>query len=62
MQGTTDALIEAGRSAENGDDGYLEIVSQISERHGKALNKIFAGKTHSVLSVFVDTAIQEPLR
>ena len=29
MQSTTDALIEAGRAAESGDDGFLEIVKRL---------------------------------
>ncbi len=59
MHGTTDALIEAGRSAEKGDDGYLGILSHISERHEEAIEKLFSGQSHSSLPDFVETAIKE---
>ena len=41
MQGTTDSLIDAGRSAERGDDGYIEILSNIGLRHVEAIRELF---------------------
>lgn len=59
MQGTTDSLIEAGRSAEHGDDGYIEILSNISQRHIEAIQVLFGdGANHGVLD-FVETTIKE---
>lgn len=59
MQGTTDALIEAGRSAERGDDGYIETLSQISENHAKAIAQLFSdGRTNGV-SDFLDETLRE---
>ena len=44
MQGTTDQLIKAGRIAERGDDGYIEIISNIREKHTETIaGIIFAG-------------------
>ncbi len=58
MRGTTDALIDAGRTAERGDDGYIEILSNISERHITAIRKLFDGTDMAVLD-FVENAIKE---
>ncbi|MBP6002453.1 MAG: bifunctional aspartate kinase/homoserine dehydrogenase I [Pyrinomonadaceae bacterium] len=59
MQGTTDALIEAGRSAERGDDGYIEILSNISEKHRMAISELFDdGEAHAI-SDFIDTTVKE---
>lgn len=33
MQGTTDALIEIGKAAEQGDEGYREKIKAIEEKH-----------------------------
>ena len=59
MQGTTDQLIEAGRSAERGDDGYIEILSNIAERHAAAIEKLFGDEEHSAISDFVDSTVSE---
>ncbi|MEO7659688.1 MAG: bifunctional aspartate kinase/homoserine dehydrogenase I [Pyrinomonadaceae bacterium] len=59
MQGTTDALIEAGRSAERGDDGYIGILSTIGERHADAIEELFGDKEHSEVSEFVGSTIKE---
>ncbi len=59
MQGTTDSLIEAGRSAERGDDGYIEILSNIGERHAKTINELFGGDEHNAITDFVETAVKE---
>lgn len=59
MQGTTDALIEAGRSAERGDDGYLESLHSIADKHNQAIETLFDGLEHSDISDFVDMAVRE---
>ncbi|CAN5524601.1 bifunctional aspartate kinase/homoserine dehydrogenase I [soil metagenome] len=59
MQGTTDALIEAGRSAERGDDGYIEILSNIGERHIDTINKLFGNGSNSGVLDFVESTTKE---
>jgi aspartokinase/homoserine dehydrogenase 1 len=59
MQGTTDQLIEAGRSAERGDDGYIEILSNIAEKHMVAIRKLFGDEEHSTITDFVEMTIGE---
>ncbi len=59
MQGTTDDLIKAGRTAERGDDGYIEIISDIRERHTKAVAKLFAGEPHVRILDFLESTINE---
>ncbi len=59
MQGTTDALINAGRSAESGDDGYIEILSNIGERHIETIKKLFGDKGNSAVLDFVESTIKE---
>ncbi|MEJ7625089.1 MAG: bifunctional aspartate kinase/homoserine dehydrogenase I [Pyrinomonadaceae bacterium] len=58
MQGTTDALIEAGRTAERGDDGYIAIVGEIRERHTAVVNELLIGENSELLE-FVDTTAKE---
>ena len=59
MQGTTDSLIEAGRSAERGDDGYIEILSNIGERHVTTIHELFDDGDHSAISDFVESTVKE---
>ncbi len=59
MNGTTDALIEAGRSAERGEDGYTKIISKISERHIETVETLFHEKPPSTLLEFVDATVTE---
>ncbi|MEO6051900.1 MAG: bifunctional aspartate kinase/homoserine dehydrogenase I [Pyrinomonadaceae bacterium] len=59
MHGTTDALIEAGRAAERGDDGYIEILSNIAGRHHDIIGKIFGSEPQSAISDFVATTVKE---
>ncbi len=59
MQGTTDALIEAGRSAERGDDGYIGILGNIAGRHLDAIEKLFGSGGQSAVSDFVETTVKE---
>lgn len=40
MQGTTDALIEIGKTAERGDDHYREKIREVEEKHLEAVNAL----------------------
>ena len=59
MQGTTDALIDAGRSAERGDDGYIETLSNIGERHTATIRELFGKENHTDVLDFVESTIKE---
>ncbi|MBX3242993.1 MAG: bifunctional aspartate kinase/homoserine dehydrogenase I [Acidobacteria bacterium] len=59
LQGTTDALIKAGRLAEVADDGYLEIVSETEQKHRNTIRELFPDIVPSELDEFVDAAIAE---
>lgn len=59
MRGTTDALIAAGLSAERGDDGYIEAISDISERHLAAIHELFGEGTNPPVIDFVESTIKE---
>ncbi|MFZ1701598.1 MAG: bifunctional aspartate kinase/homoserine dehydrogenase I [Pyrinomonadaceae bacterium] len=59
MQGTTDDLIAAGRAAERGDDGYIEILGNISERHLKTIRALFHDGQSLPVTDFVETTIKE---
>lgn len=59
MQGTTDDLIAAGRSAERGDDGYIGIISSIEERHLAAIKKLFGDGPNPAILDFVETTTKE---
>jgi aspartokinase/homoserine dehydrogenase 1 len=59
MQGTTDSLIEAGRTAERGDDGYIEILSNIGQRHIDTIHELFGGGGHADILDFVESSLKE---
>ena len=59
MQGTTDALIEAGRTAERGDDGYSEILNNIGERHIETVRQLSSEGESSEILDLVKTAVKE---
>ena len=59
MQGTTDALIEAGRRAEQGDDGYIGVISQIGERHIETIKELFGNGERTEVADFVETTVKE---
>ena len=59
MHETTDSLIEAGRSAERGDDGYIEILSDIGQRHIETIRKLFEDDSHLPVLDFVETTLKE---
>jgi aspartokinase/homoserine dehydrogenase 1 len=59
MQGTTDDLIDAGRSAERGDDGFIAKLEEIRERHSEAMLKLLPNAMHSSVYDFVETTVSE---
>ncbi len=59
MQGTTDDLIAAGRAAERGDDGYIEILSNISDRHLRAIHELFHDGQTLAITDFVESTLKE---
>lgn len=59
MQGTTDSLIRAGRSAERGDDGYIEILSDIGDQHSITIKELFGSEGHHEIADFVETTLKE---
>jgi aspartokinase/homoserine dehydrogenase 1 len=40
VSGTTDTLIEAGRSAESGDTGYLRSLKELEQKHSDILREV----------------------
>lgn len=59
MQGTTDRLIEAGRHAEAGDDGYLEKINEITSQSETAVSALFPEFVPVELSEFIENAVDE---
>lgn len=59
MQGTTDDLIAAGREAERGNDGYIEKLSNVSERHLATIGTLFNNGHSQPVSGFVESTIKE---
>ena len=59
MQGTTDVLIEAGRTAERGDDGFFERLGDIAKRHTTAINTLFKDGQNTAVEDFVDSYVKE---
>lgn len=59
MQGTTDALVEAGRSAERGDDGFIGILGGVRDLHRNTIEGLFGkGSAPEVLD-FVESTAKE---
>ncbi|MFN2500418.1 MAG: bifunctional aspartate kinase/homoserine dehydrogenase I [Pyrinomonadaceae bacterium] len=59
MQGVTDSLIAAGRSAERGDDDYVEILTSTRDRHVSAIQDLFATEADPPVLNFVESTIDE---
>ncbi|MCC6825554.1 MAG: bifunctional aspartate kinase/homoserine dehydrogenase I [Acidobacteria bacterium] len=59
LQGTTDDLIRAGQCAERGDDGYIELISNIAERHYLVIRELFGEDSLPVVQDLVETAVEE---
>ncbi|CAN5317304.1 bifunctional aspartate kinase/homoserine dehydrogenase I [soil metagenome] len=59
LQGTTDELIDAGRAAERGDDGYIEILSGISHKHLQTIEALFHNHADAAVIDLVENTIKE---
>ncbi|MGQ0541842.1 MAG: bifunctional aspartate kinase/homoserine dehydrogenase I [Blastocatellia bacterium] len=59
MRGTTDRLIEAGRAAERGDDGYFEKLAEIESQHTDAMVELLPKDLHLSIPDFVESTIRE---
>src|SRR5688572_637356 len=59
MQGTTDGLIETGRAAERGDDGFIAKLAEIKDRHEAAIQKLFQKGGGTEVAEFVDSTLHE---
>ena len=59
MQGTTDKLIDAGRTAEQGDERFYQIISEIKQKHIEALHELFPDGAPTALASEVGSAIKE---
>ena len=59
MQGTTDGLIEMGRAAERGDDGFIAKLGEIAANHAAAVNQLFRNGDSTEVSDFIDSTLQE---
>jgi aspartokinase/homoserine dehydrogenase 1 len=59
IQGTTDELIKLGHTAERGDDGYIEIISNIRERHIETVRSLFPDEPHARILDFIDSTVNE---
>jgi aspartokinase/homoserine dehydrogenase 1 len=59
MQGTTDKLIEAGRTAERGDEPFRKMIDEIEQRHHETMTELFPGGVPSGLDGGVDSAVRE---
>src|SRR5687767_3480174 len=59
IQGTTDGLIEMGRAAERGDDGFIAKLADIRDRHTATIEALFQDGRGTEISEFVDSALHE---
>lgn len=59
MQTTTDTLIDAGRSAASGDDGFYEKLTHIEEIHEAVIERLLAGVPHAEISEFFESTLNE---
>lgn len=57
MQGTTDKLIDAGRMAERGDEGYSQRLSEIRELHLRTANELIG--TNAAIGQEIITKLDE---
>ncbi|MEZ5425092.1 MAG: bifunctional aspartate kinase/homoserine dehydrogenase I [Pyrinomonadaceae bacterium] len=59
MQGTTDALIRAGRSAETGDESFRAGIEEIENRHLDAVRQLLPVPVQSGVLSFVKKCVNE---
>ncbi|HEV8592367.1 MAG TPA: aspartate kinase, partial [Pyrinomonadaceae bacterium] len=62
MQGTTDALIDAGKTAESGDESFREKIHAIEVRHIDAIRELIPESSAQPISEFVMDSIRELTR
>lgn len=59
MQGTTDSLIEIGRSAENGDENFRAQIENLAEKHFEAAKKMILPEFQNEIFDFIESQISE---
>ncbi|HEX8733849.1 MAG TPA: aspartate kinase, partial [Pyrinomonadaceae bacterium] len=59
MQGTTDALIEIGKTAEEGSETFRDKIRAIKERHCAAVGALVSKNNRKAILDFVDSNIEE---
>ncbi len=59
MQGTTDALIEAGRAAERGDNTFVDVIHKIGDKHLSAIRSLFKNGDHHAIADFAESTLKE---
>ena len=62
MQGTTDAIIDAGKTAESGDESFREKIHAIEVRHIDAIRELIPESSAQPISEFVMDSIRELTR
>jgi len=59
MHGVTDSLIQAGRLAEHGDDGFIGIINEVGERHLEIIWELFSDFPRQSIDEFVEITLKE---
>lgn len=59
MQGTTDALIDAGRTAERGDDGFIARLAEIADKHTVAIKSLFSNGDTTAVGDYIESLLKE---
>ncbi|MBS1797896.1 MAG: bifunctional aspartate kinase/homoserine dehydrogenase I [Acidobacteria bacterium] len=59
MQGTTDALIEVGKMAEKGDDGFRSKIKEIEHKHFTAVFALIPESSRDMVCDFIENRINE---
>ncbi len=59
MQGTTDALIEIGKTAEKGDESFREKIQNVKNKHLETIQSLIIENSPIELQKFVETNVGE---
>ena len=59
MHGTTDALIEIGKLAENGDEGFRAKIAAIKEKHFEAAQLLIKNQANNSLLNLIENFVNE---
>ncbi|HLM03415.1 MAG TPA: hypothetical protein VK400_20345, partial [Pyrinomonadaceae bacterium] len=59
MHGVTDALIEIGKTAENGDESFRGKIGDFAEKHFETIGKLVPQNSQNAISDFVESQISE---